>query len=269
MKPEPAKQTTYTTLEPVKISAPTIKLSKLAIKWLTVMADVHNHEIGVFGFVDELPNNTYLIRDIFYPKHSEAAGATCEISPEGETLMAEWLISHNRENDIAKAKFWGHSHVNMGVFPSGQDEDQSIERMNRNQSYLIRGIFNKDGLLSISFYDYQNKRRFDNIKWETDEDEEEQKIREKILELKTINLPVVTPVRTYGGTAFSDEYDESSFNQRRGFGFSTHEQFTGKTSRALVIGDPNNDRFFTQNFNRKKNKKNKHKHSYVYEFEKK
>jgi hypothetical protein len=189
MKPDLAKGTTYTSLEPIKVTAPTIKFTKNAIKWLTYLADLHEHEVGCFGFVDELPDNTYLIRDIFYPKHCEANGATCEISPEGETLMAEWLINKNRENDLAKVRFWGHSHVNMGVFASGQDETQSLERMERTQSYFIRGIFNKAGLMSISFFDYTNKRRFDNIKWETDYEDDDVTIRTKILELKKTHIP--------------------------------------------------------------------------------
>jgi hypothetical protein len=267
MKPEPAKQTTYTTLEPIKITAPTIRVTGNALKWLTAIADLHPHEVGVFGFVDELENNTYVIRDIFYPKHSEAAGATCEISPEGETLMAEWLMTHNREADLSKAKFWGHSHVDMGVSPSGQDETQSIERMNRNESYLIRGIFNKAGLLSISFYDYQNKRRFDNIKWETDEDEEDKKIRAKILELKAVNLPTTPSYPLSNG--FSDElYGEGvdDWNQRRmGFG-------TPPLPNRGIVKHYGPDTTYTPRENYfaggKRSKKNKHKHSYAFEFTK-
>ena len=244
MKPEPAKQTTYTTLEPIKIIAPTVRVTTNALKWLTAIADLHPHEVGVFGFVDELENNTFVIRDIFYPKHSEAAGVTCEISPEGETLMAEWLMTHNREADLSKARFWGHSHVDMGVSPSGQDESQSIERMNRNESYLIRGIFNKAGLLSISFYDYQNKRRFDNSKWETDEDEEDKKIRAKIMELKAVNLPVV-PVTSYGthlGDGYDDEvYGPESFNQRR-MGYGAADRFQAPVVRHFGP-DTADDRF--------------------------
>lgn len=270
MRPEIAKQTTFTTLVSIKITAPTIKITKNAVKWLTAMADLHSHEVGVFGFVDELPDNVYVVRDIFYPKHSEANGATCEISPEGETLMAEWLMSHNREDDLSKVKFWGHSHVDMGVSPSVQDEEQSIKRMNMNESYLIRGIFNKAGLLSISFYDYINKRRFDNIKWETDEDEDDKVIRAKILELKALNMPEVKTYGTGYETGYNnnnlqdDGYNESTFNSQRGFGENSN--FHGVNHLPIVRG-PANDRFFTQ-FTRRGRKKNKKKHSYSYEFAK-
>jgi hypothetical protein len=255
MKPEPTEKTTYSTLEPIKIIAPTVKVSKNALIWLSCLADLHEHEVGVFGFVDELPDNTYLIRDIFYPKHCEANGATCEISPEGETLMAEWLIAHNREADIGKAKFWGHSHVNMGVFPSVQDEDQAIERMKRTESYFIRGIFNKDGLLSISFYDYKNKRRFDHIKWETEADTDEMEIRKKISALKLINIPVSKYVRPYSNFAGDDNVMTDYYRQ------TNYGGTPGSNSTSYKKNGQ--DQFFV-----KRNKKNKHNKSYSYEFAK-
>ena len=277
MKPEPNKQTTYTTLEPVKINAPTIKLTKDAIKWLTAMADIHHTEVGVFGFVDEPEPNVYLIRDIFYPKHSEAAGATCEISPEGEAMMAEWLMTNGRENDISKARFWGHSHVNMGVSPSGQDEIQSIERMNRNQSYLIRGIFNKEGLLSISFYDYHNKRRFDNIKWETDVDNDDAAIRAEITQLKAVNLPVATVnysqashFHNQGG--FDDGFgagdDAASYGQFPYMGKNYGQDGGVRNPDRIVHGNTRNGTFFSKGFEDKKNKNKKKGHSYAFEFPK-
>lgn len=260
MKPE-VKQVTYSLLNPVKITAPIVKISKIALKWIASIADLHDHEVGIWGFVDEPAPNTYFIKEIFYPKHSEAAGATCEISPEGETLMAEWLISHNREDDIGKCRFWGHSHVNMGVFASGQDETQALQRMNQTQSYLIRGIFNKAGLLSISFFDYTNQRRFDNIQWETDVDDEDKVIRDKINELKILNLPVN---KGYAPTGTYDDYSADTWNERRGYGYGNGDYTTpplNETDKTGLIRFPQN--------NNKKFGKRKNKHSYVYEFSRK
>lgn len=247
------KQTTYTKLEQVTVIAPNIKISKNAIKWLTLLAEMHDHEIGVFGCVDEIAENSYLIRDIFYPKHCEANGATCEISPEGETLMAEWLISHNREADLAKVKFWGHSHHTMDVFASGQDESQALERMTRTQSYFIRGIFNKEGKLSISFFDYTRKIKFDHIKWEVEfpVDDEEKIIRDKIEELKKTNLPAI---KSYPYTPTS--IIQSQFNQK--------DEFWDKKNSV-------HGREFINDFNHRNNKKNKNRRNgkeMSFEFEK-
>lgn len=241
------KATTYTRLEQSTMTAPNIKVSKNAVKWLTALADMHDHEIGVFGCVEEVGENSYLIRDIFYPKHCEANAGTCEISPEGETLMAEWLMSHGREADLGKVKFWGHSHHTMDVFASGQDENQAMERMERTQSYFIRGIFNKEGKLSISFFDYARKLRFDHIKWETDVDEEEKIIRDKIAELKKVNLPTIKV--TYPSTFVnSSNYDSK-------------DPFWNRNNRGMYNRD------FLRDFDKKTKSKNKKGKSEVKEFE--
>lgn len=163
-------KTTYTMLKPETKTAPTIIFSTTALKWIKALVEVHNEEVGWLGIVDERPNNTYFIRDIFYPKHEEANGGTCEISTEGESLMANWLIDHNRIDDCSKVRFWGHSHHNMGVSPSSQDESQSIEKIKHRKTNFIRAICNKKGEMSVSFYDYSNQIRFDQIRWLSEDD---------------------------------------------------------------------------------------------------
>jgi len=152
----------------------------LALKWVEAIVDVHSTEAGFLAVVDERvrqvdvidknkkiigqeDQNYYFVRDIFYPKHYEANGGTCEID---EGHHAEWLFNNDKDDDVPKIKFWGHSHVNMGTGASGQDENQAIERMTGTQSYLLRAIANKRGDLSISFFDYERMLRFDNVQWE-------------------------------------------------------------------------------------------------------
>lgn len=168
MKPT-TDETTYTVLKRETKIAPKISFTETAILWIYALVECHSEEVGFFGIVDEVEGG-YLVRDIFYPKHQEANGGTCEISPEGESIMANWLISKGRIDDCAKVRFWGHSHHNMGVSPSGQDENQSIEKMNQRQAYFIRAICNKKEEMSVSFYDYVNQIRFDHIKWGIIED---------------------------------------------------------------------------------------------------
>lgn len=198
MNPEVNEKTTYTYIGPTP-TVPKVVFSQKAVKWLAVMADVHDTEVGVFGIVDERGGNEFFIREIFYPKHQEANHTTCEISAEGETKMANWLMDKGREDDLSKVRFWAHSHHTMGVSPSGQDETQAIERMTRTSSYLIRGIFNKKGEMSVSFFDYRTSRKFDHIKWTID-DEEVGEIRKKVEELKKNHIPSTTTVITNGGS---------------------------------------------------------------------
>jgi len=170
MKHPDGCKTTYTLLKPDVKTAPTIIFGTTALKWIKALVEVHSDEVGFFGIVDKRPNNTYFIRDIFYPKHQEANGGTCEISPEGEAIMANWLIDHGKIDDCQKVRFWGHSHHNMGVSPSGQDESQSIEKIDQIKANFVRAICNKKGEMSISFYDYNNQVRFDQIKWGIEDD---------------------------------------------------------------------------------------------------
>lgn len=186
MKPDNRK-TTYTMLKTESRTAPKVVFGTTALKWIRALVDGHSTEVGFYAVVDTREDGSYFIRDVFYPKHSEMNGGTCEISPEGETEMITWLLDHGREADISKVRFWGHSHSGMcSTSPSGQDETQALERMTQNQAYLIRGITCKDGELSVSFFDFENQVRFDNIKWAVEDDTDESIVVEKLAQIQAI-----------------------------------------------------------------------------------
>ena len=122
------KPTTYLMLKPEKKTPPNVIFSRLALKWIKNLVDMHNEEVGFYGVVETLPNYTFYVRDIFYPKHQLMNAGTCEISSEGEANLMNWLIEHDRMDDIQKMMLWGHSHHRMGVEPSSQDEKQAMEK---------------------------------------------------------------------------------------------------------------------------------------------
>lgn len=188
MKPDDRK-TTYTKLQTETMVAPKVVFGTTALKWIQALVEAHTTEVGFYAIVDERgegDDKNYFIRDVFYPKHSEMNGSTCEISPDGENEMMEWLLDHGREADIPKVRFWGHSHCNMGTTPSGQDESQALARMAQTRSYLIRAIVNKSGEISISFFDYNAQIRFDNVKWEKEDDIGEDIIGAKLARIQEI-----------------------------------------------------------------------------------
>jgi hypothetical protein len=158
------EKTTYTLLTKMDKS-PKIIFDKKAIKWFEALADLHQSEVGCFAFVDDMPDYTFFVRDAFYPKHELMTAGTCEISSEGEALMVNWLLDRGRTDDLTKRRCWCHSHHSMGVFASGQDEDQAIDLAIRAKDNYIRCIFNKAHEMSVSFYDYDKQLRFDNVKW--------------------------------------------------------------------------------------------------------
>lgn len=280
MKWEPCnRKTTFTNLKKEKRTPPKIIFSTTALKWIDALVNQHDHEIGFYAVVDTRAKNEYFIRDVFYPKHDEANGATCEISPDGETQIMNYLIDKEKIDDIAKLRFWGHSHHNMGTGPSGQDESQAMERMNSTQAFFIRAICNKKGEMSISFFDFDNQVRFDNIKWETEEvqneksiveklnkikilltddftqntseifetlvailitDDEVEKIKAKVASLKKENLPVV---RSYNGSIQGDMFNRSFPHPKAPFKGTTVYDNSYEMKRFKKLEDDKGDEY--------------------------
>ena len=139
---------------------PKIYMSNRAAIWISKMVELHTTEVGFYGTVSEHEDNKYVIEDIFYPKHNELNGGTCEISTEGLFDIAEYLIGKGREDEIDIMRMWGHSHHTMGTSPSAQDESMGIELARDNGEYLIRLITNKKGEFNITFYDMKRMIKY-------------------------------------------------------------------------------------------------------------
>jgi proteasome lid subunit RPN8/RPN11 len=147
-----------------KVYAPSVVFDQRAYEWIRAIVDQHDSEVGFYAFVDRRDDNSFFIRDVYYPKHDLVSGATCEISPEGQTDLMVSLVEKDREDDIVNLKVWGHSHVNMGVTPSGQDHNQAVDMAKSNGDYIVRLIVNKRREIGISIYDYANNLIFDEVK---------------------------------------------------------------------------------------------------------
>src|SRR5690606_11009605 len=93
-----------------------------------IYVDECNDEIGWLGTAKIMEGNEHnivFIDDVFL-FDQEVHATTTEITPEGLTEFANELIEMGDKgieiwNNI---KVWGHSHVNLGVSPSGQDDKQ-------------------------------------------------------------------------------------------------------------------------------------------------
>jgi hypothetical protein len=249
MKPDPRK-CSWSFLSNRNETAPEVLFTPSALKWIKAMVECHDGEVGFLGLVNEI-GHSYVITEIFYPKHCLVSSATCEIAPEGEVEIAQKLIDENRVDDVARVRFWGHSHHTMGTSPSAQDDTQAVEKMNNNGAYFIRAICNRDGELSVSFFDHARQIKFENIKWavyhnfdtmlqnvisainlesqsrekvlairaavspKIDFDDDEYKaIVEKVKELKKTQLPAKEPDRGFlqAGRTYPDQYE--NFNKQ-------------------------------------------------------
>lgn len=113
------------------------------------LVELCDGEVGWLGLVDELAGGDYLITDIFIPEQV-VSGATTDIESDAVANLAVELESQGI--DSTKLRYWGHSHVNMQVSPSGTDEAQLADYM-EHCDWFIRGIYNKKKEYKLDVFD--------------------------------------------------------------------------------------------------------------------
>ena len=159
-------------------------------------------EVGWLGAVTKL-DNSYYITDIYVPKQ-DVNGGTCELNSNGLQDLHEWMVANGHEAKTDKIFFWGHSHGSMGVYPSGQDLAQSVEKLRDFAgTYFIRAICNKTGEMSVAFYDGVNKRLIENIEWFVHDGIDRKKIEEMYSPLIKENIKELT----YSGPVSHEGYE--------------------------------------------------------------
>lgn len=172
------------------VQPPTVFVTPLALFKMQTYVDKCDMEIGWLGIVEKCENNTYVIMDTLLFKQ-EVHATTTEINEQNLMEVAEEILS--RPNGVElynKIKMWGHSHVNMGVTPSGQD-DLQIESFGANNDYFIRIIANKKREMKVDLYDWVNGMKYLaldwNVLWTTDVgvDIIEKEMKEKVTKKQT------------------------------------------------------------------------------------
>lgn len=160
---------------------PEVIISKAALTKMQLYVDNCKTEIGWLGtaFKNE-ESNSIIIEDVFLFEQDVHA-TTTEITPEGLGKFGEHLMTLDNGIDIwNNLKVWGHSHVNMAVNPSGQDNEQMITFANNGHDWFVRIIANKSGDIRIDLYDYTIGITFLNLKWFEEMSREEKTIIKKI-----------------------------------------------------------------------------------------
>lgn len=129
------------------VKPPMILVSEEAAKDMWAITDIVTDEVGWLGSVEyDREEHTFLITHIFLPRQ-EVNTSTTELDPEGIAEVMEELINQGDEG-IALAnsiRFWGHSHVSMGVSPSGQDNTELANLAKDTGDYFIAARTNKKG----------------------------------------------------------------------------------------------------------------------------
>lgn len=175
-------------------------------------------EVGWFALVDyDEPANTFTITEIVIP-NQEVTAAETNIGKEDLADAAMILIEAGK--NTSKMYAWFHSHVNMGVSPSAQDEYQVEEFLEDLADQpevpaFIRGIQNKKGDLKLDVYYVQHGVAYQNVDFYVIHDDDpqwftdiEKEVKDKVNE------------RTY------------QYSQYSSGGFGGNHQQAGKSQNA-------------------------------------
>lgn len=131
------------------LRTPTVLVAPQAMADMWDLTDLHRDEIGWLGSVRILARSQFLIEEIFLVEQ-RAHSATTEISEDGLAKLAEDLLGNRGDEGldiVNRIRFWGHSHVNMGLTPSSQDESMLRKLAEDTGDYFIAARTNKRGLM--------------------------------------------------------------------------------------------------------------------------
>lgn len=140
----------------VRTPIPTIHITQQAICDMFLLTDECDTEVGWLGTVSQMPDSAdLLIEEIFLPKQ-ECHTAMAKLSVDGlMDVYNELMARKDGDKLVDKLRFWGHSHVNMDVEPSKQDEEQ-MEMFEKNKcDFFVRGIVNKKAKMKFDVFYYK------------------------------------------------------------------------------------------------------------------
>lgn len=157
-----AKTKTVNSIWPTKLKTPVVQYTPEVRAIIDLIVATCTKEVGWLGTVS-VSDNVYTIDQIFLPKQIVSSVET-DIDADAMAAIAEELF--NADDDPGRLFYWGHSHVNMNVSPSKQDEDQVREYLDACPRF-IRGIYNKKGEEKVDFYDREARLVFQNLEART------------------------------------------------------------------------------------------------------
>lgn len=133
-------------------------IEPVCMKKIQYWADAADGEVSGLGIIEQEGDRT-IVREVFILEQ-ECTGADTELNPEAIAKLMTDLMQEGK--DPAKLKFWWHSHVNMGVFWSGTD-DQCAETL--SHEFAFSTVVNKRGesKTRLDLYD-RFRLTIDNIK---------------------------------------------------------------------------------------------------------
>ena len=136
-----------------------ITFTPIAYAKMIMLLQDFSSEVAWHGVVERPSDSEFIITDILvYPQ--EVTGATVNTDQES---YQRWLME--LDDDTAnKLHMQGHSHVNMGVTPSGVDltHQEGILAQLKNNDFYIFMIWNKSLKYTVKVYDLATNTLYEN-----------------------------------------------------------------------------------------------------------
>jgi hypothetical protein len=152
----------------VGLDTPKIIIQPQAFQDMGILVSEMATEVGWLVTVKRPTENLFLLENVYLFKQGVHA-ATTEISAAGISDVAAKLIEENPEtgvDEVNSLRCWVHSHVNMGVEPSGQDDSQMSLFNENGCEWFLRGIMNKAGMAKFDLFYFKQKYKILDIPWE-------------------------------------------------------------------------------------------------------
>lgn len=219
---------------------PTVVFSEIALAKMARYVGFCAEEVGWLGFVDhDEGSSLYTVFDVVLFKQRVHA-ATTEISADALAEMTMELLDRPDGMELVnKMRFWGHSHVNMAVSPSGQDDAQMQVFASNDCEFMIRAICNKRGEMKVDVYDYEVGIQWMDAQWENEDafdplDEEiisEMESKVSSIRYATVKAAPLTPpggdykVRSVQRGLFAEDGDDDAGDPPLRNGLSADDDF--------------------------------------------
>lgn len=197
-----------------------VHFSAQAYYKMYALVDQCEKEIAWDGtaYRDEEDPSVFYVTDVFvYPQ--QVSGATVETDDEE---YINWMNSLDDET-FNHRRFNGHSHVRMGVTPSGVDMTYREQSVLNVKDFFIFGIFNKNKAFDFQIYDIENNVIYENkdIDFYTPEPDYSSWAKEVIKEKVSEKVAVYTSVTSAANKNTSVNHTNSWYQrnlQGKGYG---------------------------------------------------
>lgn len=175
---------------------PTLQFTPEVMAEMSIYIEECDVEIGWLGNIVKVDDKTYLCDELYLPDQDVGA-ATTEIQPEDLVKLAMQL---DDDTKLETMKLWGHSHAEMSVSPSGQDDKQIGVFRDSGLDVFFRIIANKRGDLDITFYDFKRNIEIQHLDFSVKQtlNINEEAIKKAVAEKVRLFRPIITRGRGKG-----------------------------------------------------------------------